>query len=107
MSGEGNQELKKTFPGFHVPNSLQKAALISWGFPAASLSFGIISGAHNFRVRKKVVYLSNLPKSFDGITIGQISDIHAGSLFNKTAIRGGVDLLMQEKPDVIFLPAIW
>jgi predicted MPP superfamily phosphohydrolase len=48
------------------------------------------------------LYLPNLPKSFDGITIGQVSDIHAGSLFNKTAIRGGVDMLLNEKPDVIF-----
>ena len=94
--------VEENLPRISRSQFFAKAALISWGFPAASLSFGIISGAHNFRVRKKVVYLSNLPKSFDGITIGQISDIHAGSLFNKTAIRGGVDLLMQEKPDVIF-----
>jgi predicted MPP superfamily phosphohydrolase len=79
-----------------------KAALASWSIPLAPLSFGIISGAHNFRVRREVVYLPNLPKAFDGILIGQLSDIHAGSLFNKTAIKGGVEMLMKEKPDVIF-----
>lgn len=78
-----------------------RAAVISWSIPVASLSFGIISGAHNFQVRRKSIYLPNLPKVFDGILIGQISDIHAGSLFNKTAIRGGVELLMGEKPDII------
>ena len=79
-----------------------RAALVSWTIPMVPLSFGIISGAHNFQVRRKTVYLPNLPNAFDGVTIGQLSDIHAGSLFNKTAIRGGVDMLLQEKPDVIF-----
>ena len=79
-----------------------KAALVSWAIPLTSLSFGIISGAHNFQVRRRTIYLPNLPKSFDGILIGQLSDIHAGSLFNKTAIQGGVEMLMQEKPDIVF-----
>jgi hypothetical protein len=79
-----------------------RAAIFSWSLPMVPLSFGIISGAHNFQVRRKVIHLPNLPKSFDGFQIGQVSDIHAGSLFDKTAIRGGVDMLMREKPDVIF-----
>ena len=79
-----------------------KAALVSWSVPLAPLTFGILSGAHNFQVRRKTIYLPKLPKSFDGILIGQLSDIHAGSLFNRTAIQGGVDMLMQEKPDIIF-----
>ncbi len=79
-----------------------RAAIFSWSLPMVPLSFGIISGAHNFQVRRKVLYLPNLPSSFDGLQIGQVSDIHAGSLFDKPAIRGGVDLLMREKPDVIF-----
>lgn len=79
-----------------------KTSVVAGSIPFVSLSFGIISGAHNFQVRKQVVYLPNLPKPFDGIRIGQLSDIHAGSLFNRRAIQGGVDLLMREKPDVIF-----
>lgn len=79
-----------------------RAAIFSWSLPMVPLSFGIISGAHNFQVRRKVIHLPNLPKSFDGFQIGQVSDIHAGSLFNKTAIRGGVEMLMHEKPDAIF-----
>ena len=79
-----------------------RAAIFSWSMPMVPLSFGIISGAHNFQLRRKVIHLPNLPKSFDGFQIGQVSDIHAGSLFGKTAIRGGVEMLMREKPDAIF-----
>ncbi|HQQ83300.1 MAG TPA: metallophosphoesterase, partial [Cyclobacteriaceae bacterium] len=59
------------------------------------------SGAHDYRVRKVTVKLKNLPKSFDGLRIGQISDIHSGSFWNKTAVKGGTEMLMAEKPDVI------
>jgi predicted MPP superfamily phosphohydrolase len=79
-----------------------KAALVSCAIPLTSLSFGILTGAHNFQVRRRTIYFPNLPKAFDGILIGQVSDIHAGSLFNKRAIQGGVDMIMAEKPDMIF-----
>ncbi|MFT6135353.1 MAG: putative MPP superfamily phosphohydrolase [Cyclobacteriaceae bacterium] len=78
-----------------------KAALIAGTIPFATLSFGILSGAHDYRVRNRVVTLPNLPKAFDGIRIVQISDIHTGSFFNKTAVKGGVDIISQQKPDLV------
>ncbi|MTI31627.1 metallophosphoesterase [Xanthovirga aplysinae] len=81
---------------------LSKTALLAAGAPMAGMVYGIVSGAHDYRIRRKTVYLPNLPASFDGIKIGQISDIHSGSFFNKTAVRGGVDMFMEEKPDVAF-----
>ena len=32
----------------------------------------------------------------------QISDIHSGSFYNKTAVQGGIDMLLKEKPDMVF-----
>ncbi len=81
---------------------LAKAGLAIASVPVAGITFGILSGAHDYRVRKTTVYLPNLPASFDGITIAQLSDIHSGSFFNKTAVKGGVELLMQQKPDMVF-----
>lgn len=81
---------------------LDKAAIFAGAIPFASMVGGIISGATDYRVVRKTVYLQNLPKAFDGMLIGHISDIHAGTLFNKTAVRGGVEMLNKEKPDVIF-----
>ncbi|WP_462250168.1 metallophosphoesterase [Ekhidna sp.] len=81
---------------------MQKSALIAGAIPVATMSFGIISGAHDYRVRNRKVYSPNLPKEFDGIRIAQISDIHTGSFFNKVAVEGGVDLLNAQKPDVAF-----
>ena len=91
-------------PGKTIPRSefLTKAALVATTIPFGAMAYGVISGAHDYRVRRVKVKLPNLPKSFDGLRIGQISDIHSGSFFNKTAVKGGVEMFMKEKPDVIF-----
>jgi predicted MPP superfamily phosphohydrolase len=95
---------KDPLPGKSIPRSefLTKAALVASTIPFGAMAYGIISGAHDYRVRRVTVKLPNLPKSFDGLRIGQISDIHSGSFFNKTAVKGGVEMMLKEKPDVIF-----
>jgi len=81
---------------------LSKTALAAAAVPLGTMVYGVVSGAHDYRVRRQIVKLPNLPKAFDGMKIGQLSDIHSGSFFNKTAVRGGVEMMLKEKPDVIF-----
>jgi uncharacterized protein len=81
---------------------LAKTALTIGGLHAGGMAWGILSGAHDYRVRKVTIRLKNLPKQFDGMRIAQLSDIHSGSFFNKTAVKGGVEMLMKEKPDMFF-----
>ena len=81
---------------------LAKTSLIATAVPIATMGLGILSGAHDYRVHRKVLKLPNLPKSFDGVRIGQLSDIHSGSFFNKTAVKGGIEMLASEKPDMVF-----
>lgn len=91
-------------PGEAIPRSefLAKTALVAASIPFGTMAYGIISGAHDYRIRKVTVKLPELPSSFDGLRIAQLSDIHSGSFFNKTAVKGGVEMAMREKPDVIF-----
>lgn len=81
---------------------LVKTALIAGTVPILGMTYGIISGAHDYRIRRKKIMIDRLPSTLNGIKIGQISDIHSGSFFNKTAVRGGVEMLLKEKPDIIF-----
>lgn len=81
---------------------LTKAGLIAAAVPLSSLSWGIISGAYDYHIKRVKLVLPNLPKAFDGIKLGQISDIHSGSFYNKIAVKGGVEMLLGEKPDFIF-----
>lgn len=88
--------------GQSIPRSefLAKASIAAIALPVATLGFGILSGAYDYRVRRKRVIIPNLPKAFDGIKVGQLSDIHSGSFYNKTAVQGGIDLMLKEKPDI-------
>ena len=81
---------------------LSKTALIAASVPLGAFAYGIISGAHDYRIRKVAIKLPNLPKAFDGIKIAQLSDIHSGSFWNKTAVKGGVEMVLNEKPDAVF-----
>lgn len=88
----------------HISRSafLTKAGLVAAAVPLSSLSWGIVSGAYDYHVKRVKLVLPNLPKSFDGIKLAQISDIHSGSFYNKTAVKGGVEMLLKERPDIVF-----
>jgi uncharacterized protein len=90
-------------PGKAITRSefLSKTALVASSIPLGAFVFGILSGAHDYRLRKIKITMANLPKAFDGFRIAQLSDIHAGSFWNKTAVKGGVEMLLTEKPDLI------
>lgn len=87
-----------------IPRSefLMKAGIVAASIPMLTLGYGIVSGAYDYQVMRKAIYLPNLPKAFDGIKLAQISDIHSGSFYNKRAVLGGVEMLLREKPDFIF-----
>lgn len=70
--------------------------------PVATLGYGMIVGAHDYRIRRVTITLPHLPAAFHGIKIGQLSDIHSGSFSNKPAVAKGIDMLLAEKPNTIF-----
>nr|WP_295934655.1 metallophosphoesterase [uncultured Dyadobacter sp.] len=87
-----------------IPRSqfLATTAVVAGAGLMGTFAYGILSGAHDYRIRRVKVPLKNLPRQFHGIKIAQLSDIHSGSFFNKTAVKGGVEMLMKEKPDIAF-----
>lgn len=87
-----------------IPRSefLAKAGLLAGSIPLGGMVYGTVSGVYDYRVKHQKLYLPNLPKAFDGIKLGQISDIHSGSFYNQKAVAGGVEMLLKEKPDFIF-----
>jgi hypothetical protein len=98
-------KLKEKAP---VPNAiprsefLMQVGMLAGSLPLAGVVYGTISGVYDYRVKRRKLYLPNLPKAFDGIKLGQISDIHSGSFYNRKAVLGGVEMLLKEKPDFIF-----
>ncbi|WP_316817087.1 metallophosphoesterase [Pedobacter nyackensis] len=79
-----------------------KAGMLTAAVPLGSLSWGIVSGAYDYKIKRQKLILPNLPKAFDGIKMAQISDVHSGSFYNPKAVLGGVEMLLGEKPDFVF-----
>ena len=99
----GSNKIRKKDPSaINRHEFLSQAALAVGAVPAATFAFGILSGAHDYQVEKISLKIPKLPSAFKGLKIAQISDIHTGSFFNKTAVKGGVEMLLREKPDVVF-----
>ena len=94
--------IQSDLPTLSRSDFLLKTGIVVAGIPFASFSFGIVAGAYDYRVRHRTLYLANLPDSFDGIKIAQLSDIHSGSFYRKQAVIGGVKMLLDEKPDIVF-----
>jgi predicted MPP superfamily phosphohydrolase len=87
-----------------IPRSefLMKAGLLAGSIPLAGIKLTMPKGLYDYHIKYQTLYLPNLPKAFDGIRLGQISDIHSGSFYNKKAVLGGVEMLMKQKADLIF-----
>lgn len=81
---------------------LLKMGLAVSAIPFVGMTYGILVGAHDYTVRKKKLVLKNLPKAWNGLKIVQLSDIHSGSFYNKAAVERGIELVMKQKPDIIF-----
>jgi uncharacterized protein len=70
--------------------------------PLFGLGWGMAAGPYRYKVFQEKIHFSNLPSSFEGLKIVQISDIHAGSFYNTEAVEKGIDLIMSQNADVIF-----
>jgi predicted MPP superfamily phosphohydrolase len=69
--------------------------------PFLSLIYGIFEGRYNYKVIKQAIFFPDLPDVFDGFTITQISDVHSGSFDNPDKIDYAIDLINQQKTDLI------
>ncbi|APZ46054.1 phosphoesterase [Polaribacter reichenbachii] len=80
---------------------ISQLALGLAAIPFVSFIYGIIQGKYNYKVIKYQLSFDDLPAAFDGYTITQISDIHSGSFTNKEKIQYGVDLINEQKSDLM------
>jgi predicted MPP superfamily phosphohydrolase len=71
-------------------------------FPFFSILYGINKGKYNFKVHRVTLKFKDLPDAFNGLTITQISDIHSGSFDSEKDVKRGIDLVNEQKSDLIF-----
>jgi predicted MPP superfamily phosphohydrolase len=70
--------------------------------PFVGLIYGMVKGGFNYTIHKSKVVLPNLPAAFNGLRIVQISDIHSGSFLSISPFEKAVNLINEQKPDIVF-----
>jgi hypothetical protein len=68
--------------------------------PLTSFLYGIAKGKYDYKVHRHTLFFDDLPDSFDGFTITQISDVHSGSFDDADAVRKGVEMINAQKSDL-------
>ena len=100
--GKPEGKLARTASGMTRAEFLTKAGIIVAAIPFISLLNGILRGRFNYQVKNVKLAFDNLPGSFNGYRILQISDWHIGSFYGHLAqVRKAVDLILEQKADII------
>jgi len=81
---------------------ISKLGLGLASLPFFSLNFGMIWGKNNVKVLKYTLFFDDLPSSFDGYQLTQISDIHAGNITSLDDFERTVRLINSQNSDIIF-----
>ena len=90
----------------NTSDTISRSSFLSWlaiiigGTLGGSFLYGI-TNRYNYKVRRVKMNFPNLPPAFKGLKIIQLSDIHSGSFNNPSAVMRGVQMALDEKPDLI------
>jgi hypothetical protein len=76
------------------------SAILS-AIPFLVMIYGITWGKYRYKVVEVDLPIQDLPASFIGFKIAQISDVHAGSFDSVKQVAKGIELLNDQKPDII------
>jgi len=91
-----------------LANSSRRRMIQNTGWALAAAPFiitakGAFDTLYDFKVHNHELFLTNLPKSLDGIKIAQISDIHAGSFTSYKPFQEAVRMTLEQKADILTL----
>ena len=96
-----SKEVSETFRVSRL-DFLIKTGFIVGAIPFFTLIYGMLKGAYNYKIHRTSLAFKDLPNEFEGLKIVQISDLHTGSFSSTEHLAKAVELIMNEKPDVIF-----
>ena len=74
---------------------------LSWVAGAGTLAWGSVRGRHDFRLVEVPVRIVGLPRSLDGYSIVQISDLHIGEFVGEADIARGLEIAKGARGDLL------
>jgi uncharacterized protein len=75
--------------------------------PVAVLGADAVYTLYDFQVHRVTVPVRSLPRQFEGLTIAQLSDLHAGSFFSEQPMQEARRITESLKPDMVVITGDW
>jgi len=96
------EDITRLFRHFPPPAVwVSQLAVFIAAFVFVSLLYGMTGGRHRYKVHRLTLKFDDLPGAFDGFTITQLSDIHAGSFSSRSGVEKGIALVNKQNSDLL------
>ncbi len=96
------EDITRLFRHFPPPAVwVSQMAVCIAAFVFVSLLYGMTGGRHRYKVHRLTLKFDDLPDAFDGFTITQLSDIHAGSFTSRKGVEKGITLVNKQNSDLL------
>ncbi|MBE9584328.1 metallophosphoesterase [Mucilaginibacter sp. JRF] len=100
-SNAGKKGIEQSRPYFPQRRKfISEIAVLLAALPFSGFIYAMFKGKYDYRVHRHDVYFKDLPEAFNGFTITQLSDIHAGSFDNIDAVQKGIDKVIELNSDL-------
>jgi hypothetical protein len=90
-----------------LEKSVQYAGYGLASAPVLALGADAVYTLYDFQVHRVKIPVRNLPRQFEGLTIAQISDLHAGSFFSEQPMQEARRITESLKPDMVVVTGDW
>ncbi len=77
-----------------------EAGILLAALPFTGFFYAMFKGKYDYRLHEITLYFDDLPISFDGFTITQLSDFHSGSFDNMSAVTRGINMAKALQSDL-------
>lgn len=95
------RDINREHEGITRSKFLQYIGFLSGGLVLGSMFVGMFKWVFEFKVHREKIPVPNLPKSFNGLKIIQISDFHLGNWGLTKPMDEAIETIMNLKPDLI------
>lgn len=101
LNKQKREEFKEKNEGITRSKFLQYVGFISGGLILGTMFTGMFKWVYQFNVIHQKIKLPNLPSSFNGFKIVQISDMHLGSWASEKPLEQAVEMINEMNPDLV------
>lgn len=85
----------------------RSSSLVIPAIPVGILGCEAVFTVYDFKTYHITIPLRTLPRQFDGFTIVQVSDFHAGTLWSEKPVQEMCRIIREQKADMIMITGDW